>query len=84
MEEKKYRCTYITCAKSKQAVSPLGMQRRNSLLPVMMLQESFMGTQAGCEGWGEALQRGKKAAGLAERSTEWRNARPIGEGTAPM
>lgn len=44
-----------------------------------------MGTQAGFEGWGESLQGGrKKGAGLPEKSTEWRNARPRGEGAAPV
>ena len=43
-----------------------------------------MGAQAGCEGWGKSLQRGKKGAGPAEKSTEWRNARPSGEEIAPV
>jgi len=44
-----------------------------------------MGAQAGFEGWGESLQGGrKKGAGLADKSTEQRNARPSGEGATPM
>ena len=64
---------YIACAKSRQAVSPPGMESRKSSPLLGMIKGSFLGILAKYKGWGEPLQVGRrKAEHLAEKSTEWR------------
>lgn len=48
---------YRACAKSRQVLSPLGMESRKSSLPAGMIKESFTGTQAGFEGWKESADQ---------------------------
>lgn len=70
--EKKQGYIYTACIKSRQIVSPLGMERRKSSPSPGMLRESFTGIQAGFEGWGESADREEEGGMccLAGKSTE--------------